>query len=51
MQRVEELIDKGCYTQVNSNHVLKPALIGDRAKEFKNALGIFRAGFSTLCCQ
>ncbi|MGU8023106.1 CpsB/CapC family capsule biosynthesis tyrosine phosphatase, partial [Streptococcus suis] len=23
-ERVEKLIDKGCYTQVNSNHVLKP---------------------------
>ena len=40
-ERVEELIDKGCYTQVNSNHVLRPTLIGDRAKELKNALGIF----------
>ncbi|MFX3966640.1 CpsB/CapC family capsule biosynthesis tyrosine phosphatase, partial [Streptococcus suis] len=34
-ERVEEVIDKGCYTQVNSNPVRKPALIGDRAKEFK----------------
>ncbi|HEL2178883.1 capsular polysaccharide biosynthesis protein Cps4B [Streptococcus suis] len=40
-KRVEELIDKGCYTQVNSNHVLKPALIGDRAKEFKKRTRYF----------
>ncbi|HEM3438046.1 tyrosine protein phosphatase [Streptococcus suis] len=40
-ERVEELIDKGCYTQVNSNHVLKPALIGDRAKEFKKRTRYF----------
>ncbi|HEM4415235.1 TPA: tyrosine protein phosphatase [Streptococcus suis] len=39
--RVEELIDKGCYTQVNSNHVLKPALIGDQAKEFKKRTRYF----------
>ena len=40
-ERVEELIDKGCYTQVNSNHVLKPGLIGDRAKEFKKRVRYF----------
>ncbi|MEE3693226.1 capsular polysaccharide biosynthesis protein Cps4B [Streptococcus suis] len=40
-ERVEELIDMGCYTQVNSNHVLKPALIGDRAKEFKKRTRYF----------
>ncbi|HEM2817221.1 TPA: capsular polysaccharide biosynthesis protein Cps4B [Streptococcus suis] len=40
-ERVEELIDKGCYTQVNSNHVLKPAFIGDRAKEFKKRTRYF----------
>ncbi|HFI0634291.1 TPA: capsular polysaccharide biosynthesis protein Cps4B [Streptococcus suis] len=39
--RVEELIDKGCYTQVNSSHVLKPSLIGDRAKEFKKRVQYF----------
>ncbi|HEM4071726.1 TPA: tyrosine protein phosphatase [Streptococcus suis] len=40
-ERVEELIDQGCYTQVNSNHVLKPTLIGDRAKEFKKRTRYF----------
>ncbi|MGQ7463939.1 capsular polysaccharide biosynthesis protein Cps4B [Streptococcus suis] len=40
-ERVEELIDKGCYTQINSNHVLKPGLIGDRAKEFKKRARYF----------
>lgn len=40
-ERVEELIDKGCYTQVNSNHVLKPTLIGDRTKEFKKRTRYF----------
>ncbi|WP_321166592.1 CpsB/CapC family capsule biosynthesis tyrosine phosphatase, partial [Streptococcus suis] len=40
-ERVEKLIDKGCYTQVNSNHVLKPALIGERAKEFKKRTRYF----------
>lgn len=40
-ERVEELIDKGGYTQINSNHVLKPGLIGDRAKEFKKRARYF----------
>lgn len=35
VDRVEELIKKGCYTQINSQHVLKPYFIGDAAKEFK----------------
>lgn len=41
LERVEELLDKGCYTQINSNHVLKPGLIGDRAKEFKKRARFF----------
>lgn len=39
--RVEELIDKGCMTQVNSSHVLKQGLIGDRTKEFKKRVQFF----------
>ncbi|HFR3750409.1 capsular polysaccharide biosynthesis protein Cps4B [Streptococcus suis] len=39
--RVNELIDKGCMTQVNSSHVLKQGLIGDRAKEFKKRVQFF----------
>lgn len=34
-ERVKELIDMGCLTQVNSNHVLKPRLFGDNEKVFK----------------
>lgn len=40
-ERVAELIDKGCYTQVNSSHVLKPGLIGDPSKEFKKRVQYF----------
>ncbi|HFH9945778.1 TPA: capsular polysaccharide biosynthesis protein Cps4B [Streptococcus suis] len=40
-ERVEELIDKGCYMQVNSSHVLKPGLIGDKSKEFKKRVHYF----------
>ncbi|HEM5207444.1 TPA: tyrosine protein phosphatase [Streptococcus suis] len=40
-ERVEELIEKGCFTQVNSSHVLKPSLIGDRSKEFKKRVEYF----------
>lgn len=32
---VQEIINMGCYTQVNSNHVLKPKLFGDKEKVFK----------------
>lgn len=39
--RVNELIEKGCMTQVNSSHVLKPSLIGDRSKEFKKRVEFF----------
>lgn len=34
-ERVREIINMGCYTQINSNHVLKPKLIGDKEKRFK----------------
>ncbi|CYW30712.1 capsular polysaccharide biosynthesis protein Cps4B [Streptococcus suis] len=40
-ERVNELIEKGCMTQVNSSHVLKQGLIGDRAKEFKKRVQFF----------
>lgn len=39
--RVNELIEKGCMTQVNSSHVLKQGLIGDRTKEFKKRVQFF----------
>ncbi|HEM6378291.1 TPA: tyrosine protein phosphatase [Streptococcus suis] len=39
--RVNELIEKGCMTQVNSSHVLKLGLIGERAKEFKRRVQFF----------
>ncbi|MFC3931804.1 capsular polysaccharide biosynthesis protein Cps4B [Streptococcus dentapri] len=34
-ERVQKIINMGCYTQVNSNHVLKPKLFGDGEKIFK----------------
>ncbi|CAM3399039.1 CpsB/CapC family capsule biosynthesis tyrosine phosphatase [Streptococcus pluranimalium] len=34
-KRVIDLQNMGCYTQVNSNHVLKPKLFGDQEKLFK----------------
>ncbi|MGT2929144.1 capsular polysaccharide biosynthesis protein Cps4B [Streptococcus dentasini] len=33
--RVQELLNMGCYTQVNSNHVLKPRWFSDSEKIFK----------------
>ncbi|HEP1795132.1 TPA: tyrosine protein phosphatase [Streptococcus suis] len=39
--RVNELIEKGCMTQVNSSHVLKQGIIGDRTKEFKKRVQFF----------
>ncbi len=34
-KRVQELIDMGCYTQVNSSHFLKPKLFGETYKFMK----------------
>ena len=39
--RVEELIDMGCYTQINSASVLKPKLFGDDMKFMKKRAQYF----------
>lgn len=39
-ERVQELIDMGCYTQVNSSHVLKVKMF-DKDKEFKRRVAYF----------
>lgn len=39
--RVRELINMGCYTQINSAHVLKAKLFGDRLKVFKKRVKYF----------
>lgn len=39
--RVQELIDMGCYTQVNSAHVVKAKLFGDKLKVFKKRAAYF----------
>lgn len=40
-ERVQELINMGCYTQINSSHVLKPKLFGDKYKVFKKRARFF----------
>ena len=40
-ERVKELIDMGCYTQINSSHVLKPKIFGDKYKVFKKRARYF----------
>jgi tyrosine-protein phosphatase cpsB len=40
-KRVRELIDMGCYTQVNSSHVLKPKLFGETYKFMKKRAQYF----------
>ncbi|TCD46257.1 tyrosine protein phosphatase [Streptococcus sp. X16XC17] len=40
-ERVQSLIDMGCYTQINSSHVLKPKLFGDSHKVFKKRAAYF----------
>lgn len=40
-ERVRSLIDKGCYMQVNSLHVLKPKMFGDKYKVFKKRVAYF----------
>lgn len=39
--RIQDLINRGAYTQVNSSHVLKPRLFGDAAKLFKKRAQYF----------
>ena len=38
---VQELINMGCYTQINSAHVLKPKLFGDKYRVFKKRARYF----------
>ena len=40
-KRVRELIDMGCYTQVNRSHILKPKLFGERYKFMKKRAQYF----------
>ena len=40
-KHVQELIDMGCYTQVNSSHVLKPKLFGETYKFMKKRAQYF----------
>ncbi|SNE29540.1 tyrosine-protein phosphatase CpsB [Streptococcus pneumoniae] len=40
-KRVRELINMGCYTQVNSSHVLKSKLFGERYKFMKKRAQYF----------
>lgn len=40
-ERVGELINMGCYMQVNSSNVLKPKLFGDRYKFMKKRVQFF----------
>lgn len=39
--RVQEIINMGCYTQVNSAHVLKSKLFGDKLKVYKKRVKFF----------
>lgn len=39
--RVRELINMGCYTQINSAHVLKPKIFGDKYRVFKKRARYF----------
>ena len=40
-KRVRELINMGCYTQINSNHVLRPKLFRERYKFMKKRARYF----------
>lgn len=40
-ERVKELINMGGYTQINSSHVLKPKLFGDKYHKFKKRARYF----------
>lgn len=40
-ERVKELIALGCYTQINSSHILKAKMFGDKHKIFKKRARFF----------
>ena len=40
-ERVQEMIDMGCYMQINSSSVLKPRLFGDEQKQLKKRARYF----------
>ncbi|MCU9533601.1 capsular polysaccharide biosynthesis protein Cps4B [Streptococcus sp. CSL10205-OR2] len=40
-KRVKEIINMGCYTQINSSNVLKPKLFGDKYKIYKKRAKFF----------
>ena len=42
-KRVKELIDMGCYTQINSSSVLKPKMFGDKYRLLKKRAQYFLA--------
>lgn len=48
-ERVKELINMGGYTQINSSHVLKPKLFGDKYHQFKNEHVISWKKSCSLC--
>ena len=51
-KRVRELIDMGCYTQVNSSHVLKPRLFGETYKFIeKETPNIFGERLGSCHCK
>lgn len=41
LSHVREILAMGCYTQVNSVHVLKPKLFGDPLKSYKKRVHLF----------
>lgn len=50
--RVQELINLGCYMQINSSSVLPTKLFGDRYKFMKKTSSLlFGPGFGPLCSQ
>ncbi|HFH9117799.1 TPA: capsular polysaccharide biosynthesis protein Cps4B [Streptococcus agalactiae] len=40
-ERVKEIINMGCYTQINSSHILKQKLFNDKHKRFKKRARYF----------
>lgn len=48
-KRVQELINMGCYTQINSVHVLKPSLFFDKEKILKKRAQFFLKEYLVHC--
>ncbi len=50
-ERVKEIINMGCYTQINSSHILKQNFLMISINALRKEPVIFRGKFSAFCSE